>query len=233
MDGPLKRKVAVGTAAALALAGGGAAVAAKKLAFSSSTESKAVVDDAAKQLGVEPSALSNALKKALSDRVDAAVAAGRLTKAQGDELKQRIQSDQFPLFGGLGGPGRFFGHFGHFGHFPGLDTAASYLGLTEAQVKTQLESGKTLAQIAKDQNKSVDGLVAALKNDAKQKLDDVVAAGRLTKAQEERILSDLDQRITDLVNGKLMRPPNAGGLFRAGHPRFDGRRPPSFPGASA
>jgi uncharacterized protein YidB (DUF937 family) len=233
MDAPLKRKVAVGTAAALALAGGGAAIAAKKLAFSSSAESKAVVEDAAKQLGVEPSALSDALKKALGDRVDAAVAAGRLSKDQGEALKKRIQSDQFPLFGGLGGPDRFFGHFGHFGHFPGLDTAATYLGLTEEQLRTQLESGKTLAQIAQDRNKSVDGLVAALKDDAKKKLDDGVAAGRLSKAQEDRILSDLDQRITDLVNGKLLRPRHHDGWFRGGRPDFGGQRPPSFPGASA
>ncbi len=75
-----KAKIAVGAAAILAAAGGGVAVAASQ-AGSPSDESKAVIDDAAKQLGIPSSKLSDALKTALSDRVDAAVAAGRITKA--------------------------------------------------------------------------------------------------------------------------------------------------------
>ena len=191
MDRKLKLKVGAGVAAAAAVAGGGVAVAADRLG--SSGDSQAVVNDAAKQLGVTPSALTAALKKALENRVDAAVAAGRLTKAQGEELKQRIESGDLPLFfGPRGGPHEHFGE---------LDAAASYLGLTEAQLETQLESGKSLAQVAKDRGKSVDGLIQALVDQAKKRLDAAVAAGRLTKAQEQQILVGLKQRITDFVNG--------------------------------
>src|SRR6476619_4039478 len=104
----MRRKVIAGAAAALAVGGAGAGVAATKLAANSPSESKAIVNDAAKSLGVEPSKLSAALKKAYENRIDAAVAADRLTKQQGDELKQRIESGDFPLLGppGLGnGPG--------------------------------------------------------------------------------------------------------------------------------
>jgi hypothetical protein len=191
MDRKLKLKVGAGVAAAAAVAGGGAALAADR--FGSSSDSQAVVNDAAKQLGVTPSALSSALKKALENRIDAAVAAGQLTKAQGDELKQRIESGQLPLFfGPRGGPHEHFGE---------LDAAASYLGLTEDALETQLESGKSLAQVAKDRGKSVDGLIQALVDSATKRLDADVAAGRLTKAQEQQILSGLKQRITDFVNG--------------------------------
>src|SRR6478672_1496358 len=92
-----KRKVVVGTAAALAVGGAGAGIAATKLRSTPSAESQAVISAAAKQLGVQPNALSSALKKALEDRIDAAVASGRLTKAQGSELKQRVESNDFPL----------------------------------------------------------------------------------------------------------------------------------------
>jgi polyhydroxyalkanoate synthesis regulator phasin len=222
MDASRKRKVAAGTVAAVALAGGGGAIAATKLGSSPSEESTAVVNDAAKQLGIEPSKLTSALKKALEDRVDAAVAAGRLTKAQGEELKQRIESDDFPLFGP---PFLGFG-FAHIGPlFHGLDAAADYLGLTESELRTQLNSGKTLAEIAKSQDKSVAGLIAALKADTKKRLDEAVAAGRLTKADEERILSDLDQRLQDLVNAKLTL------RFRHDHRPFPGfGGPPPLPG---
>src|SRR5438552_8962823 len=143
----IKPRMIVGAVAGLAVAGGGAAFAATQLG-SPQQESQAVVNDAAKQLGVEPSSLSAALKKALENRVDEAVAAGRLTKAQGDELKQRIESGDTPLFGG---PGRGFHEGAPFG---GLEAAASYLGLTDAQLHTKLESGKSLADVAKAQGKS-------------------------------------------------------------------------------
>jgi hypothetical protein len=221
----MKRKIVAGAAAALAVGGAGGAIAATQFSSSPSEESQAVITDAAKKLGVQPSELSSALKKALEDRVDAAVAAGRITKADGDRLKQMIESNNFPLFAG---PGLGFG-FEH--HLHGLDAAASYLGLTEAQLEQKLESGKTLAQVAKDEGKSVDGLVAALKGDLKSKLDNAVSAGRLTKAQEAQILKDADQRITAFVNGKLLRkPPPLHGFFgeRRG---FDDGPHAAFPGS--
>ena len=190
-------KLAIGAAAVASIAGGSVAIAASG-SSSPSQESQAIIDDAAGRLGITPAKLSAALKQALLDRIDAAVAAGRISKAQGDELKQRINSNDFPL---LGGGHRDFGHFGFFGK---LDTAADYLGLTEAQLYSELESGKTLAQIAKDQGKSADGLVNALVDAAKQKLDTAVKAGRLTQAQADQMLNDLRDRITSMVNA---RPP--------------------------
>jgi hypothetical protein len=206
MDRSLKRKVVAGTVAAIAVGGAGAGIAATQLRSSPSEESQAIVNDAAKQLGVEPDQLSGALKKAIENRIDAAVAAGRISKAMGDQLKQRVESNNFPLFFPPVPLGLGFGHpFFHRG-FLGLDAAASYLGLTDAQLDAKLDSGKTLAQIAKDQGKSVDGLVQALTADMKQKLDQAVSRGDITKAQENEALKDAQTRITNLVSGKFIRP---------------------------
>jgi hypothetical protein len=211
------RKVIAGAAAALALGGAGAGIAATKLANSSpSEESKAIVNDAAKSLGVEPSRLSAALKQAYEDRIDAAVADGRLTKQQGAELKQRIESGDLPLVGppgfgrGPGGPHEFV---------HGLDAAATYLGLTDAQLHSRLERGQTLAQVAKAQGKPVDGLEDALIKDATTKLDAAVKAGRLSSAEEQRMLAELKQHVGDLVNGKLPErgPGRPGFGFRGDH----------------
>ena len=161
-------------------------------------QSKAVIDDAAAQLGITPSKLSDALKKALENRVDAQVAAGTITKAQGDALKARIESGEYPVItGGLG-----FGGHGHdgLGH---LSAAAAYLGLSESDLQTQLASGKSLADIAKAQGKSVDGLVAALLAAEKKELDAAVAAGRLTQTQADQMLANAKQRLTGMVNGTM------------------------------
>jgi hypothetical protein len=224
----VKRKMIAGAAAALAVGGAGAGVAASQIGSSPGAESKAIVNDAAKQLGVSPSKLSDALKKAFSDRIDAAVKAGRLTKEEGQELKQRIESDDFPLFGppvfghGFPGPHPFF---------HGLDAAATYLGLTEAQLRTRVNDGKTLAEIAKAQGKSVDGLKAALVKDVKDKLHAAVKAGRMTKAEEQRALQGFESRIDDLVNGKLRQRFREHRGFRSRG--FDRQSPPAFPPAAA
>jgi len=215
-----KKQLAVvaGAAAAFAVAGGGAAVGADLL--SPDEQSKAVIDDAAKQLGVDPAQLSDALKDALKNRVDDAVKAGKLTQEQGDALKKRIDSSAVPfLFGGfgprgLGGPAHLFG-------MHGLDAAASYLGLSEAELRAQLEQGKSLAEVARAQDKSVDGLVQALVADAKNRLDDAVAAGKLTQSQADEIEKGLEDRITDLVN----REPGSSWGSRRGAP---GLRPDQF-----
>jgi len=205
----MRRKLVTVGAAALAVAGGGAAIAATT-GGSPQEESKAVVEDAAKQLGVTPSRLSSALKQALENRVDAAVADGRLTKEQGDALKARIEAEDYPMLGGFG-----FGHHGGpgirgFGH---LDAAAAYLGMTESELATELAGGKTLADVAKAKAKSVDGLVSALVADEKQELDAAVAAGRITSAQADEMLASAKQRFTDMANGTL--PDRGHGPFGA------------------
>jgi len=198
-----KIKMAAGAAVAFAVAGGGAAIAATQT-WSPREESQAVIEDAAGQLGIQPSELSDALKKALENRVDQAVEDGRLTEEQADALKERIDSGAAPLvFGGFGGPG--FGH-GHFGHFADLDGAATYLGLTTAELRAELEDGKTLAEIAKAEGKSVDGLIQALVKAANERIAEAVADGRLTQAQADELEADVEERITDLVNGELHGP---------------------------
>jgi hypothetical protein len=55
------------------------------------------------------------------------------------------------------------------GHrFPGLEAAATYLGTTPDELRNQLQSGKTLAQIANaTAGKSAQGLIDALVADAR------------------------------------------------------------------
>src|SRR5438067_11542526 len=102
------RKVLVVGGAALALVGGGVggAVAASGSA-DPAAERQAFLSDAANRLGVTSAKLQEALKQAALDRVDAAVAAGRLTDAQAAAIKQRIESGR--LGAGLRDPGSHTG----------------------------------------------------------------------------------------------------------------------------
>jgi hypothetical protein len=188
-----RTKLAGAAGAALAVVGAGGAIAADRL--TPTEESKAVLEDAAKQLGVDPAKLNDALKQALENRIDAAVEAGRLTEAQGQAMKERLEANDFPLFLGPG-PAFGFRGFRHHG-FRDLDAAAAYLGVDEDELRERMRDGETLADVAKDEGKSVDGLVTAIVAATTKRLDEAVAAGRITKAQRDEIVAGLKKRTTE------------------------------------
>jgi hypothetical protein len=213
-------RMIMGALAVVAVVSGGAAYAATQ-ADTPQARSQAIVDDAAGTLGVAPAKLSDALKKALENQVDAQVTAGTLTQAQADAIKKGIEDGTQPLFGGgPGGPGDSGEHFGHrgegFGVFggPGLaagvDEIATYLGLKPDELRTQLESGKSLADIATAQGKTVDGLKSAITAGVTKRLDAAVTAGKLTKDEEQKLLDGLAARLDEMVNGVHA----TGGAFR-------------------
>ena len=199
--------------AAIAVAGGtGAAVAASGGGSGTSD----FLDSVAKHLGVSPQKLKDATKAAAVDQVNADLAAGRITKAQADELKARIQSGD----GVLGGPGRFgrgpggpgpggpggppgFGFGGKPFLADELAAAAKYLGLDASDLRTKLENGQSLAAIAKAQSKDLAGLEQAILDAAKADLDKAVADKRLTQSEADDILSNLKSHIDNIANGTL------------------------------
>jgi hypothetical protein len=208
-----RTKLAAGAGAALAAAGAGGAVAATQL--SPSEESAAIVEDAAKQLGVTPAKLDAALRRAFENRIDEAVQDGTLSDGQADALRQRLEDGAVPL---LGAPFlRRPGHHG-FGHrrlgprlgFRDLSAAADHLGVTEEELRDELRDGKTLADVAEDEGKTVDGLVDAIVAATTEKLDEEVADGRLTKEQRDAIVAGLEARTRAFVERARPAPPGFG-----------------------
>lgn len=191
----ISKRVAGLAAGLLVLVGAGAAVAA------SGTGSDDFLADVAKRLGVTQDALEDAIVGAREAQLDKAVADGALTEEQAKRLKERLESgDLGPGFGGPGFGHRGFGHpgFGHHG-FGGLDAAATYLGLTDAELRAALMEGKSLADVAKEQGKSVDGLKAAISKAHEERLAEAVKDGRLTQAQADSLADRLDEVVDDLV----------------------------------
>jgi urease alpha subunit len=225
--GKLRRRAAIGAVGLAALGGGGAAIAATKDAPATpKAQTTAIVTDAAGQLGVTPAALTAAIKKALVDQVEAELTAGTITQAEATAQEARINAADAPLFalGGKGGPGdhgRGDRH-GMGGGRVSLDAAATYIGITTAQLRTQLAAGKSLATVATDNGKTAAGLKTALTTAATTELDASVKAGTLTQAQEDKLLAALPARLDDEINET-----HAGGF--GGH---DGP-PPADPASSS
>jgi transposase-like protein len=222
------RRIAVLAFTGALLAGGtGAAIAAVTKDDGKQAE-QAVLDDAAKRLNVTPGQLRDALSQAQDAQLDQAVKDGKLTQKQADAIKQRRKQSGRVIGGGPLGPGGLGGRGGHsfgpgFGPRHGAAGAifpdlAKALGLTREQLRTQLRDGKSIADIAKAQGKSLDDVRTALNADAKTAADKAVKDGDITQAQADELLSHLDEALSHLGDAK------------APFPRFRGHRGGGGPG---
>ncbi|MDH4176821.1 MAG: hypothetical protein OEV72_04515 [Thermoleophilia bacterium] len=213
-------RIIVATVAALTLIVGVGAAVASSGDFEAKRE--AFMANVAKRLGVTTDALNEAVKGARLDEVAQALADGRITQEQADRAKERIESGEGPGFGPGFGPRGGPGHHGGLGHRGGmgLDAAATYLGLSQDELRTELRSGKSLATIAGEQGKSVDGLKAAMVKEATAKLDEALQAGRITEEQKTAML----ERLSEMIDRVVERTPGK---------RQHGSEPAAFSGALA
>ena len=166
----------------------------------------------ASEFGLQTAEVESALKAVAIDHVNADVAAGRLTEAQAAEIRSRIESGEI-------GPGPGPGLGGDRGG-PGLDAAASFLGMSDSELRSALESGSVAQPDREVQGKSVDALVDALVADATKHIQAAVADGQIPQADADKIVSDLKQRIADMVN--QVRPDGPQGGMGGPPDGFDG-----------
>ncbi len=120
------------------------------------------------------------------------VTAGTITQAQSDAVIAAMpvggHGDGGGGRGGKGGNGGFSAH---------AATVAKALGMTEAELKTQMDSGKTIAQIATAKGVSLDTIVDAYLVEEQAEHPEATAA-------------DLKARILDRLNGVKRARPAAG-----------------------
>jgi hypothetical protein len=155
--------------------------------------------------GKSADGLVDALVAAATKNIAADVSSGRLTQSQADGILPGLKQHITARVTSTGPPG---GPHGRGGPHAGLDAAATYLGLSESDLMSSLQSGKTLGEVADaTAGKSKAGLIAALVAEESSHLAQAVKDGRLTQSQADEMTSNSETRITDLVNGKLpMRP---------------------------
>jgi cell division septation protein DedD len=95
---------------------------------------------------------------------------------------------------------------------------ASVLKLTEAELKTQVQSGKTLAQIAMTQGVSVQSVIGVLVTDMQAHIAQEVASGKITQAQADTKLAGVTAMATERVNSvQPARGEGMQGHGRRGH----------------
>jgi hypothetical protein len=147
--------------------------------------------------GKSPDGLAKAIANAKLARLHEALAAGRITQAQGDardaNLTRRITDriNRPPSCRARTTAGRV----------PDLRAAARYFGMSPEQLRSQLSSGRSLAEVgAATSGKSAAGLIATLVADRKATLAAAAAAGKITHAQESSRVARAVAAVTAAVN---------------------------------
>jgi uncharacterized protein YidB (DUF937 family) len=174
------------------------------------------LDALAENLGVSREALDQALTDTALDMVDKALADGKITQEEADNIKERINSGDFPPIG----PGVHFG-FGH-GFEKGfdrgvhvgvkIDDLADFLGIDIATLHEGLQNGQSLAEIAEANGKTRDELKAHILSNVQDRLDQAVADGEMTQDEADEKLQRADEMVDNMID-------NSGPIFRGG-PRF-------------
>ena len=139
----------------------------------------------------------------IADALKPLVTDGTITQAQADKVTAALQA-ALPAGGGGGPDGpdsRGHGGRGGRGGFgAGLTVVATVIGVPEAALRTALQGGQTIAQVAQAHNVTADAVIAALTTDLQTRLDKEVAAGTITQAQADLRKADAATRFADLVN---------------------------------
>jgi uncharacterized protein YidB (DUF937 family) len=194
------------------------------------------LNDLAGKLGISRAALDTALSQSALDMVDKALADGKLTDAEAQQIRDKIKSGDFPFFGGFGHHGR--GGVGMFGCGANLDDIATFLGVDAPAVRDGLMNNQSLAQIAQAHGKSRDDLKSFLISNVTDKLNQAVKGQDITQTRADQALQNFKDNADNLIDHQGA-PFRGGGGFRHGGGGYegddDGGTPatPSTPGTSS
>lgn len=177
-----------------------------------STDDTAVdaTDDTTSADPVRPEA-SDRLQEILKSLVDD----GTITQDQADKVVAALVAAGpvgFPGgHRGFGGPGKVIR--------AGLDVVATTLGITEDEVRTALENGQSIADLAVSKGKTAQDVIDAIVAEATTRINAAVTDGKLTQERADELIANLTTGVTELVNST---PPLGRPGF--GLPGFGGHR---------
>lgn len=191
--------VVTASAAGLSLgfkpAGSNTAATADSAALDQSTARSAVCTDFmshfAVEIGKSQAQINTAFQKAIGDTLADEVKNGQLTQAQADAIKAKLASQTpctlpaqlAPKAGSRSALGAYLQAY--------EVAAAAALGITPAQLRSDLKGGQSLSQVAAAHNISEADFRTKLIANLQPTLDTAVKNGKLTSTQEQALLNRL------------------------------------------
>jgi hypothetical protein len=152
-------------------------------------QSIAQVDEAQ---GVDVQTVIDALVADATARLD------ELEASLPERMTELVNREGLPVHGGPGGPGGPR----HELREEGLETAAATIGITADELRTALQDGSSIADVATAHDVDPQAVIDALVAEATARIDQAVADGRLDSDRAEEMKRNLVEHITARVNGE-------------------------------
>ena len=134
----------------------------------------------AANLGVDQSKIIDALNATKKQMLDEAVQQGKMTQAQAD--KMATDQNEF-----------FFDGFHEKGGVHNNGDVAKILGITQDQMKSELQSGKKFSDIISEHGLTADQFHQKMLDLKKQKLAQEVTDGKITQEQADQMIQGMEQ----------------------------------------
>lgn len=157
--------------------------------------------DLAQNLNISTDQLTSALKKTELQTVDSLLANHRITQAQATRLQNAINSGKNLGLGRLLAANAL-AKMRKTVRREIVTSAAAAIGIKPADLVTELKGGKSIAEVAAQHNVSLDSVKAKITSDAKTKLDNLVASGKMKQAREDRLMQLLYNNVDKILNAK-------------------------------
>jgi len=157
------------------------------------------------EIGKSQAEINAAFQRAIADTLADEVKAGHLTQTQANAIKQKLASQTpctLPSLAPRGDKAAIAAYMAQY-----VSAAASALGLTETQLKTDLKNGQSLSQVAATQKVSEAAFRTKMIANLKPVLDKAVTDKKITAAQEQAIVSRLQTGPLPLWNRAEKRKP--------------------------
>lgn len=148
----------------------------------------------AQKLGISVQTLQDAETGARNQMIDDALASGKITQAQADKLRSMPP--------GAFRAGRLDGMKNrvHNALVNVFNAAAKTIGISNDDLKTQVQSGQSLAQVANAHNMTTDQLKTGITTEITAQLKAGVDSGKITQPEADQILSRLTGNLDNIVN---------------------------------
>jgi hypothetical protein len=189
------------------IGGGAAGVILSSAGVSGASTAVAVQDSGSPSTTTTPGTNDHPTREQfLADALAPLVKDGTITQAQADKVIAALEKAA-----PAGGRGHRRG--------AELGAAAKTLDMSEADLRTALQGGKTLAEVATSKGVDPKAVIDAMVAEFRTHLDERVKSGAITQAQADTRLAEATTRITDIVNNGVKGGPGRGeGAPPAGEP---------------
>jgi hypothetical protein len=146
--------------------------------------------------GVAVDAVVTSAVAAATEQVNTAVADGRLTQEQADQLIANLSDLYTATVNGELRQELLENRVGR----GVLNLAAEQTGLERAEIIQELQSGKSLADVLTEHNVDVTAFIETAVTQATERGNIAVANGRITQEQADQLVSTFRERLTQRIN---------------------------------